>query len=78
MPQNIDEDSPHAVRSRELLKQVSLLHKQAVRQAGLDRVRRGAGDAEAVATLARESSHFQRLARANADRIFPTIFANGS
>ncbi|MHB1006855.1 MAG: hypothetical protein ACYC3S_14610 [Chloroflexota bacterium] len=76
MPQNIDDDSPAAFKAKDLLKQVSLLHKEAVRSAGLDLVGQGATDAEALATLAREAAHFQRLARANAERLLPSIFAD--
>lgn len=76
MPDNIEDDSPHAARARDLLKQVSLLHKQAVRHAGLDLVRRGATDGEALATLARESNHFRRVASANADRLVKLIYGD--
>ena len=76
MPQSIDEDTPDAFKAKNLLKQVSLLHKEAVRKAGLDFVQQGATDAEALATLSREPTHFQRLARANAERLLPSIFAD--
>ncbi|MHB1134514.1 MAG: hypothetical protein ACYC4L_19245 [Chloroflexota bacterium] len=76
LPLSIEEDSDLGRRSRELLKQVSLSHKAAVRQAGLDLVHRGESDARALATLARQTPHFLALARANADRLADQIWTD--
>lgn len=74
MPESIEEDSAHAAKCRDLLKQVALEHRQAVRQQGLELVRKGIGDAGALAEIARESGRFQALARAHADRIAARVF----
>ena len=78
MPVSIEEDSPLARLSRELLKQVSLSHRAAVRQAGLDLVARGEPDVRALATLARQTPHFLALARANADRLAEQLWREGA
>ncbi|MCL4465367.1 MAG: hypothetical protein M1401_09660 [Chloroflexi bacterium] len=69
MPASIDEDTEYAGRCRELLRQVGLGHKAAVRRAGMDLVARGDSDAQALASLGRQPGRFLALAQAHADRL---------
>ena len=77
MPQDIDDDTPLAARSRDLLRQVAIGHREAVRRAGLALVAQGKSDAQALATLAHQPGHFLALAQAHADRLAAQYFAGG-
>ncbi len=77
MPQSIEESSPLAIRCRELLRQVAIDHREAVRRAGQALVAKGASDQEALAATARDTPRFRALAQTDADRLAATIFAGG-
>jgi len=77
MPQSIEENSPLAIRCRELLRQVAIDHRETVRRAGQALVAKGASDPEALAAIARDSPRFRALAQADADRLAANIFAGG-
>jgi hypothetical protein len=77
MPQSIEEDTAQAVACRELLRQVTIGHREAVRRAGLSLVSQGRSDAQALATLAHQPGHFLALAQAHADHLAAQFFTSG-
>ena len=76
MPRDIEEETPLAARCRELLKQVSLFHRAAVRGEGLRLVEGGATDGEAIAALGHQTRRFRTQAQAEADRLAGVLFSH--